>query len=100
MPPPRGERREVIALDNSEYIELRRMMQEYFDSRYVLVEDCGKTVDREVEKVEELRVEFSKLREEVRVNRAKTNTRLDILIGILAALAVPVAGLCINFLFG
>jgi hypothetical protein len=54
----------------------------------------------EAGKIDGLKEEFARLREEVRVDRAKTNTRLNILIAILSTLAVPIVGVCVKLLFG
>lgn len=87
-------------IDHAEYMELKNQLQSEFDGRYVLVEDCEKSRETETGKIDGLKDEFSRLREEVRVDRAKTNTRLNILIAILSALAVPIVGVCVKLLFG
>lgn len=86
-------------MEHSEYVKLKDQLQIEFDGRYVLVDDCDKTVQSEMGKIDGLKEEFSRLREEVRVDRAKTNSRLNILIAILSAIAVPIIGVCIEFLF-
>ena len=87
-------------MDHGEYIELKSQLQSEFDGRYVLVEDCEKSRESETSKIDGLKEEFARLREEVRVDRAKTNTRLNILIAILSTLAVPIVGVCVKLLFG
>ena len=87
-------------IDHAEYVELRNQLQSEFDGRYVLVEDCEKSRETETSKIDGLKEEFTRLREEVRVDRAKTNTRLNILIAILSTLAVPIVGVCVKLLFG
>lgn len=87
-------------IDHAEYMELKNQLQSEFDGRYVLIEDCEKARQGESSKIDGLKDEFTRLREEVRVDRAKTNTRLNILIAILSALAVPVVGVCVKLLFG
>ena len=87
-------------IDHAEYVELRNQLQSEFDGRYVLVEDCEKSRETETSKIDGLKEEFARLREEVRVDRAKTNTRLNILIAILSTLAVPIVGVCVKLLFG
>ena len=87
-------------MDHGEYIELKNQLQSEFDGRYVLIEDCEKSRETETSKIDGLKDEFARLREEVRVDRAKTNTRLNILIAILSTLAVPIVGVCVKFLFG
>ena len=87
-------------MEHIDYIELKNQLQSEFDGRYVLVEDCEKVKESEASKIDSLKEEFARLREEVRVDRAKTNTRLNILIGILSTLAVPIVGVCVKLLFG
>lgn len=87
-------------MEHADYIELKNQLQSEFDGRYVLVEDCEKSRETEISKIDDLKEEFARLREEVRVDRAKTNTRLNILISILSTLAVPVIGVCVKLLFG
>ena len=87
-------------IDHADYIELKNQLQSEFDGRYVLVEDCEKVKEVEASKIDSLKEEFARLREEVRVDRAKTNTRLNILIAILSTLAVPIVGVCVKLLFG
>jgi hypothetical protein len=66
----------------------------------VLIVDCEENRSKEAGKIDGLKEEFARLREEVRVDRAKTNTRLNILIAILSTLAVPIVGVCVKLLFG
>lgn len=87
-------------MEHADYVELKKQLQSEFDGRYVLIEDCEKTIQSESSKIDGLKEEFSRLREEVRVDRAKTNTRLNILIAILSTLAVPIVGVCVKLLFG
>ena len=87
-------------MEHADYIELKNQLQSEFDGRYVLVEDCEENRNKETSKIDGLKEEFARLREEVRVDRAKTNTRLNILIAILSTLAVPVVGVCVKLLFG
>ena len=89
-----------MTMNHADYVELKNQLQSEFDGRYVLVEDCEENRNKEMGKIEGLKEEFSSLREEVRVDRAKTNTRLNILIAILSTLAVPIIGVCVKFLFG
>ena len=76
-------------MNHAEYVELKDQLQSEFDGRYVLIEDCEKTVERESKKIDRLTVEF-----------AKSNTKLNILIAILSAIAVPILGVCVKLLFG
>ena len=87
-------------MEHADYVELKNQLQSEFDGRYVLVEDCEKSRETETSKIDGLKEEFSRLREEVRVDLAKTNTRLNILIAIPSTLAVPIAGVCVKLLFG
>lgn len=87
-------------MEHADYIELKNQLQSEFDGRYVLIEDCEDNRNRETSKIDGLKEEFTRLREEVRVDRAKTNTRLNILIAILSTLAVPIVGVCVKLLFG
>ena len=87
-------------MEHADYVELKNQLQSEFDGRYVLVEDCEKSRETETSKIDGLKEEFARLREEVRVDRAKTNTRLNILIAILSTLAVPIVGVCVKLLFG
>lgn len=87
-------------MEHADYVELKNQLQSEFDGRYVLIEDCEKSRETETSKIDGLKDEFARLREEVRVDRAKTNTRLNILIAILSTLAVPIVGVCVKFLFG
>jgi hypothetical protein len=75
-------------MNHAEYVELKDQLQSEFDGRYVLIEDCEKTVKDESKKIDRLTVEF-----------AKSNTKLNILIAILSAIAVPILGVCVKLLF-
>ena len=87
-------------MNHADYVELKDQLQSEFDGRYVLITDCEENRNKEAGKIDGLKEEFARLREEVRVDRAKTNTRLNILIGILSTLAVPIVGVCVKLLFG
>lgn len=89
-----------MIMDHADYVELKTQLQSEFDGRYVLITDCEENRSKEAGKIDGLKEEFARLREEVRVDRAKTNTRLNILIGILSTLAVPIVGVCVKLLFG
>ena len=78
-----------MTMNHAEYVELKDQLQSEFDGRYVLIEDCEKTVKEESKKIDRLTVEF-----------AKSNTKLNILIAILSAIAVPIVGVCVKLLFG
>ena len=89
-----------MQMDHDEYLEIQEQLQDHFDGRYRKMDDCDEISNSAEHKISGLREEFAKLREEVRVDRAKTNTRLNILIAILSAIAVPVLGVCVKLLFG
>ena len=76
-------------MEHAEYVELKTQLQSEFDGRYVLIEDCERTVKEESKKIDRLTVEF-----------AKSNTKLNILIAILSTIAVPIIGVCVKMLFG
>lgn len=76
-------------MEHAEYLELQSRLRDYFDSRYVHITDCEKTVERESNKIDLLTVEF-----------AKSNTKLNILIAILSTIAVPILSVCVKMLFG
>jgi hypothetical protein len=77
-----------MQMDHGEFIEIQNQMQDHFDGRYVKVEDCESTVEKEEQKIDRLTIEF-----------AKSNTKLNILIGILSTIAVPIIGVCVKLLF-
>lgn len=77
-----------MKMEHQEFIEIQNQMQDHFDGRYVKIEDCESTVEKEEQKIDRLTVEF-----------AKSNTKLNILIGILSTIAVPIIGVCIKLLF-
>lgn len=75
-------------MEHQEFIEIQNQMQNHFDGRYVRIEDCESTVEKEEQKIDRLTIEF-----------AKSNTKLNILIGILSTIAVPIIGVCVKLLF-
>ena len=77
-----------MQMEHQEFIEIQNQMQDHFDGRYVKIEDCENTVEKEERKIDRLTIEF-----------AKSNTKLNILIGILSAIAVPIIGVCVKLLF-
>lgn len=78
-----------MQMEHSEYLKIQAQMQDHFDGRYVKQTDCKNTVTEEEKKIDSLTLEF-----------AKSNTKLNILIGILSTIAVPILGVCIKLLFG
>ena len=83
-------------MEHSEFLKLQAQLQDHFDGRYRQIEDCEETVKTEDNKIEKLRNSIM----ELKVEQAKTNTRLAILIGILCAIAVPLVSVCVKSLFG
>lgn len=77
-----------MKMEHQEFIEIQNQLQDHFDGRYVQIEDCESTVEKEEQKIDRLTVEF-----------AKSNTKLNILIGILSTIAVPIIGVCVKLLF-
>ena len=77
-----------MKMEHQEFIEIQSQLQDHFDGRYVKIEDCESTVEKEEQKIDRLTVEF-----------AKSNTKLNILIGILSTIAVPIIGVCVKLLF-
>ena len=77
-----------MKMEHQEFIEIQNQMQDHFDGRYVKIEDCESTVEKEEKKIDRLTIEF-----------AKSNTKLNILIGILSTIAVPIIGVCVKLLF-
>jgi hypothetical protein len=78
-----------MQMEHADYVELKTQLQSEFDGRYVLIDDCERTVKEESKKIDRLAVEF-----------AKSNTKLNILIAILSTIAVPIVGVCVKMLLG
>ena len=78
-----------MTMNHAEYVELKDQLQSEFDGRYMQITDCEATVAEEKKKIDRLTIEF-----------AKSNTKLNILIGILSTIAVPILGVCVKLLFG
>jgi hypothetical protein len=76
-------------MEHEEFLAVQAQLQDHFDGRYVLIDDCEKTVKEESKKIDRLAIEF-----------AKSNTKLNILIAILSTIAVPIVGVCVKALFG
>ena len=85
-----------MQMEHGEYLELKKQLQQEFDGIYRKINDCGDIVSKEESKIQELKNSIT----ELKVEQAKTNTRLGILIGILSAIGVPIIGVCIKLLFG
>lgn len=76
-------------MEHETYVELKEQLQRDFDGRYVQITQCASTIKEEDAKIDEMMLEFT-----------KSNTKLNILIGILSTIAVPILAICINLLFG
>lgn len=82
-------------MDHDEYVDLQNQLQDHFDGRYRKIDDCDEKIKAEEGKILELQDKYA----DVRVELAKTNTRLSIVIAILSAIAVPLLALCVKLLF-
>lgn len=76
-------------MDEIDYERLKARLTESFDSRYRKIVDCDDIKEETQEDVKSLRIDLT-----------KGITKLDILIGILGTLAVPVIAVCVKNLFG
>jgi septal ring factor EnvC (AmiA/AmiB activator) len=81
---------------HEEYVELKEQLESDFNGIYRRIDDCGDIVTKEEKKISELNNSIAGLK----VEQAKTNTRLGILIAILSAIAIPILGVCVKLLFG
>lgn len=85
-----------MKMEHEDYVELREQLICDLNSVYRKIDDCGDIVTREDGKIQKLNDSMIGLK----IEQAKTNTRLGILIGILSAIGVPILGVCIKLLFG
>jgi capsular polysaccharide biosynthesis protein len=85
-----------MQMEHAEYLKLQNQLQDHFDGRYRKIEDCDDIVTTEEDKIDKLKESIS----ELKLEQAKTNTRLAILIGILSAIGIPVLSVCVKLLFG
>lgn len=76
-------------MNHDEYIELKNQLSVEFDGRYVKLDNCSRHIREEDEKIDKLTLEF-----------AKSNTKLNIMIGIMSAIAVSLLSVCVKMLFG
>lgn len=80
-------------LEHNEYLELKdeikKELTAELTANFVDKDFCNKTVKSEDDKIDRLMLEFT-----------KSNTKLNILIGILTAIAIPILSVCVNYLFG
>lgn len=86
----------AITINHDEYVELREQLENDFNSVYRRIDDCNNIVTSEEDKIDKLQNSIT----ELKVEQAKTNTRLAILIAILSAIGVPILSVCIKLLFG
>ena len=86
----------AITINHDEYVELREQLENDFNSVYRRINDCNNIVTSEEDKIDKLQNSIT----ELKVEQAKTNTRLAILIAILSAIGVPILSVCIKLLFG
>ena len=86
----------AISINHDEYVELREQLENDFNSVYRRINDCNNIVTSEEDKIDKLQNTIT----ELKVEQAKTNTRLAILIAILSAIGVPILSVCIKLLFG
>lgn len=84
-----------MQMAHEEYIKLKEQLESDFNSIYRRIDDCDNIVETEEKKIDKLSNSISDLK----VEQAKTNTRLGIVIGILSAIGVPIIGVCIKLLF-
>lgn len=83
-------------MEHEEYVELRDQLEVDFTGVFRRIDDCTHIVTKEESKIQELKDSMA----ELKVEQAKTNTRLGVLIAILSAIGVPIVGVCIKLLFG
>ena len=86
----------AISINHDEYVELREQLENDFNSVYRRINDCNNIVTSEEDKIDKLQNSIT----ELKVEQAKPNTRLAILIAILSAIGVPILSVCIKLLFG
>ena len=77
-----------MEMEHGEYLEVQAQLQDHFDGRYVKLDDCKKTVEKEEAKIDGMSVELTKI-----------NTTLKALIAVLAPIAVAVLGVAVKLLF-
>ena len=77
-----------MEMEHGEFLELQGQLEDHFDGRYVKLDDCKKTVEKEEAKIDGMTVELTKI-----------NTTLKMLIAILGAIAVPILAVAVKLLF-
>lgn len=85
-----------MQMEHAEFLKIQAQLQDHFDGRYRKIEDCDEIVSNEEKKIDKL----NNIIMELKIEQAKTNTRLAILIGILTTIAVPILAVCVKLLFG
>lgn len=83
-------------MNHDAYVALQNQLQDHFDARYRLAEDCEDRIKNEEKARAKMRGEFT----EVKMEQVKTNTLLKVVIGILAAIGTALLGVCVRYLFG
>ena len=84
-----------MQMEHGEYVKLQNQLQDHFDGRYRKIDDCDEIVENEKKQIDRLKDAVT----ELKIEQAKTNTRLAILIAILSAIAVPILAVCVKLLF-
>lgn len=85
-----------MKMTHEEYVEMRNQLECDFNGIYRRIDDCESIVKKEEGKIEKLESSIT----ELKVEQAKTNTRLAILIAILSAIAVPILAVSVSYFFG
>ena len=92
-----------MKMEHDEYLELKAQLISDLNSEYKRIDDCGKQIEKEEEKIDKIFKDIAQMRQDfssMRVERAKDSTKLSVVIGILCAIAVPLVSLCVKLLFG
>ncbi len=63
-------------------------IQKVFDNRYRKVDDCNDLVAEQDRRQDKLEIRF-----------AEGVTKLNVLIGILSTISIPIVGMCVKYLF-
>lgn len=82
-------------MDHDEYLEIQAQLQDHFDGRYRKIVDCDDKTKEESDRIQKVENKVA----DIRVDLARINTRLAILIAILSAVSVPILSLCVKLLF-
>lgn len=77
-----------MEMEHGEFLDIQKQMQDHFDGRYMKIDECKKTVEKEEEKIDGMTVELTKI-----------NTTLKMLLAILGTIAVPILALAVKLLF-